>query len=63
MSVIDRKRLLRAFELERKDFSLNFAFGYQLCFSVPSPVIKYFYVNELDADISVPVSYAVIFDY
>ena len=56
MSGVDRKRLVRAFELERKDVSSSFAWGYELCFSVP---IKSFYVNELAADLSVPVSFKV----
>lgn len=59
MNTIDRKRLVNAVELQRKDVTLNFAWGYQLGLSVPSSIIKSFYVNELDVDVSVPVSYRV----
>jgi hypothetical protein len=59
MSDVDRKRLLNALELRRKDVCEKFSWGFQLCFPGPSLTIKSFYVNEIGADVSVPVSYQV----
>ncbi len=59
MSVVDRKRLLNALELRRKNVCEKFSWGFQLCFPGPSLTIKSFYVNEIGADVAVPVSYQV----
>ena len=59
MSVVDRKRLLNALELRRKNVCEKFTWGFQFCFPKPSLSIKSFYVNEIGTDVSVPVSYQV----
>lgn len=57
---VDRKRLFNALQLQRQNVCVNFAWGLQLCFPMPSLSIKSFYVNELGVDVLVPVSYRVM---
>ncbi|KAI9552418.1 hypothetical protein GHT06_022784 [Daphnia sinensis] len=54
---VDRKRVFNALQLQRQNVCVNFAWGVQLCFPMPSLSIKSFFVDELGVDVLVPVSY------